>query len=187
MKNDLTELVFILDKSGSMSGLEGDTVGGFNSMIERQKKEAGSALVTTVLFSNESVTVHDRVDVREIEKLTEKDYRVGGCTALLDAIGEAVRHVSDVHRYIRPEDIPAKTMFVITTDGMENASRAYTYDEVQRMVKHEQEKYGWEFLFLGANMDAISAARSFGIRADRAVRYRSDSAGTELNYQVVSE
>ncbi|MBQ2602398.1 MAG: VWA domain-containing protein [Oscillospiraceae bacterium] len=186
MKNDLTELVFILDKSGSMSGLEGDTVGGFNSMIERQKKEAGSALVTTVLFSNESVTVHDRVDVREIEKLTEKDYRVGGCTALLDAIGEAVRHVSDVHRYIRPEDIPAKTMFVITTDGMENASRVYSADKVKKLIE-EKKQQGWEFLFLGANIDAVTTAKRFGIDEDRAVTYRADSVGTRLNYAAVGE
>ena len=186
MKNDLTELVFILDKSGSMSGLEGDTVGGFNSMIERQKKEAGSALVTTVLFSNESVTVHDRVDVREIEKLTEKDYRVGGCTALLDAIGEAVRHVSDVHRYIRPEDIPAKTIFVITTDGMENASRVYSADKVKKLIE-EKKQQGWEFLFLGANIDAVTTAKRFGIDEDRAVTYRADSVGTRLNYAAVGE
>ncbi len=186
MKNDLTELVFILDKSGSMSGLEGDTVGGFNSMIERQKKESGSALVTTVLFSNESVTVHDRVDVREIEKLTEKDYRVGGCTALLDAIGEAVRHVSDVHRYIRPEDIPAKTMFVITTDGMENASRVYSADKVKKLIE-EKKQQGWEFLFLGANIDAVTTAKRFGIDEDRAVTYRADSVGTRLNYAAVGE
>ena len=186
MKNDLTELVFILDKSGSMSGLEGDTVGGFNSMIERQKKESGSALVTTVLFSNESVTVHDRVDVREIEKLTEKDYRVGGCTALLDAIGEAVRHVSDVHRYIRPEDIPVKTMFVITTDGMENASRVYSADKVKKLIE-EKKQQGWEFLFLGANIDAVTTAKRFGIDEDRAVTYRADSVGTRLNYAAVGE
>lgn len=186
MKNDLTELVFILDKSGSMSGLEGDTVGGFNSMIECQKKEAGSALVTTVLFSNESETVHDRVDIQKVEKLTERDYRVGGCTALLDAIGFAVKHVSDVHRYIRPEDIPAKTMFVITTDGMENASRVYSADKVKRLIEEEKQQ-GWEFLFLGANIDAVTTAKRFGIDEDRAVTYRADSAGTRLNYTAVCE
>ena len=187
MNNNLTEIVFILDRSGSMAGLEGDTIGGFNAMVEKQKKEAGEALLSTVLFSGGSYVLYDRVDVRKVEPMTEQQYQVGGCTALLDAIGGAVHHIANVHKYAREEDRPAKTIFVITTDGMENASRAYTYDEVQRMVKHEQEKYGWEFLFLGANMDAISAARSFGIRPDRAVRYRSDRAGTELNYQVVSE
>ncbi|MBQ2231261.1 MAG: VWA domain-containing protein [Oscillospiraceae bacterium] len=186
MKNDLTELVFILDKSGSMSGLEGDTVGGFNSMIERQKKEAGCALVTTVLFSNESETVHDRVNIQKIEKLTERDYRVGGCTALLDAIGFAVKHVSDVHRYIRPEDVPAKTMFVITTDGMENASRVYSADKVKKLIE-EKKQQGWEFLFLGANIDAVTTAKRFGIDEDRAVTYRADSAGTRLNYAAVGE
>ena len=187
MNNNLTEIVFILDRSGSMAGLEGDTIGGFNAMVEKQKKEDGEALLSTVLFSGGSYVLYDRVDVRKVEPMTEQQYQVGGCTALLDAIGGAVHHIANVHKYAREEDRPGKTIFVITTDGMENASRAYTYNEVQRMVKHEQEKYGWEFLFLGANMDAISAARSFGIRADRAVRYRSDSAGTELNYQVVSE
>ena len=187
MNNNLTEIVFIMDRSGSMAGLEGDTIGGFNAMVEKQKKEDGEALLSTVLFSGGSYVLYDRVDVRKVEPMTEQQYQVGGCTALLDAIGGAVHHIANVHKYAREEDRPGKTIFVITTDGMENASRAYTYDEVQRMVKHEQEKYGWEFLFLGANMDAISAARSFGIRPDRAVRYRSDRAGTELNYQVVSE
>ena len=187
MKNNLTEIVFILDRSGSMAGLEGDTIGGFNAMVERQKKEPGKALLSAVLFSDESRVLYDRVDIRKVEPMTERQYQVGGCTALLDAIGGAVRHIANVHKYARREDRPAKTVFVITTDGLENASRSYSYDEVQRLVKHEQEKYGWEFLFLGANMDAISAARSFGIRADRAVRYKSDSVGTMLNYQVVSE
>ena len=187
MNNNLTEIVFIMDRSGSMAGLEGDTIGGFNAMVEKQKMEDGEALLSTVLFSGGSYVLYDRVDVRKVEPMTEQQYQVGGCTALLDAIGGAVHHIANVHKYAREEDSPGKTIFVITTDGMENASRAYTYDEVQRMVKHEQEKYGWEFLFLGANMDAISAARSFGIRADRAVRYRRDSAGTALNYSVVSE
>ena len=187
MNNNLTEIVFILDRSGSMAGLEGDTIGGFNAMVEKQKKEAGEALLSTVLFSDGSYVLYDRADIQKVEPMTEQQYRVGGCTALLDAIGGAVHHIANVHKYAREEDRPGKTIFVITTDGMENASRAYTYDEVQRMVKHEQEKYGWEFLFLGANMDAISAARSFGIRADRAVRYRRDSVGTELNYSVVSD
>ena len=187
MNNNLTEIVFILDRSGSMAGLEDDTIGGFNAMVEKQKKEEGEALLSAVLFSNNSTVLYDRVDVEKIEPMTERQYRVGGGTALLDAIGGAVRHIANVHRYAREEDRPAKTVFVITTDGMENASRIYSYDEVQRMVKHEQEKYGWEFLFLGANMDAISAARRFGIRSDRAVRYQHDRAGTRLNYEVVGE
>ena len=187
MNNNLTEIVFILDRSGSMAGLEDDTIGGFNAMVEKQKKEPGDALLSAVLFSDGCQVLYDRADIQKVEPMTEQQYRVGGCTALLDAIGGAVHHIGNVHKYAREEDRPGKTIFVITTDGMENASRSYTYDEVQRMVKHEQEKYGWEFLFLGANMDAISAARSFGIRTDRAVRYRRDRAGTELNYQVVSE
>ena len=158
MNNNLTEIVFILDRSGSMAGLEDDTIGGFNAMVEKQKKEQGEALLSSVLFSDGNQVIYDRVDIQKVEPMTDQQYRVGGCTALLDAIGGAVHHIANVHKYAREEDRPAKTIFVITTDGMENASRAYTYDEVQRMVKHEQEKYGWEFLFLGANMDAISAA-----------------------------
>ena len=187
MNNNLTEIVFILDRSGSMAGLEDDTIGGFNAMVEKQKREQGQALLSAVLFSNESQVIYDRVDIQKVEPMTDRQYRVGGGTALLDAIGGAVRHIANVHKYAREEDRPAKTVFVITTDGMENASRAYTYGEVQRMVKHEQEKHGWEFLFLGANMDAISAARSFGIRPNRAVRYSVCGEGTELNYRVVSE
>ena len=187
MNKDLTEIVFILDRSGSMAGLEDDTIGGFNAMVEKQKKEHGEALLSAVLFSDGCRLLYDRVELQKVEPMTEKQYLVGGCTALLDAIGGAVHHIAMVHKYAREEDRPGKTIFVITTDGMENASRSYTYQEVQRMVKHEQEKYGWEFLFLGANMDAISAARSFGIREDRAVRYARDRAGTALNYQVLNE
>ena len=187
MNRDLTEIVFILDRSGSMAGLEGDTIGGFNAMVEKQKKEPGTALLSAVLFSDDSEVVYDRVDVRAVEPMTERQYRVGGCTALLDAIGGAVRHIANVHKYAREEDRPGKTVFVITTDGMENASRRYTAEKVRQMVEHEQKEYGWEFLFLGANMDAISAARSFGIRSDRAVRYNSDSEGTSLNYRVVGK
>ena len=186
MNKDLTEIVFILDCSGSMAGLEDDTVGGFNAMVEKQKKEPGKALLSAVLFSNDSKVVYDRVDIQKVEPMTDSQYRVGGCTALLDAIGGAVHHIANVHRYAREEDRPGKTIFVITTDGMENASRRYNYADVQKMVQHEQEKYGWEFLFLGANMDAISAARRFGIPEERAVRYECDSAGTALNYAVVS-
>ena len=187
MNKDLTELVFILDRSGSMAGLEGDTIGGFNAMLEKQKKEPGAALLSAVLFSDRSEVIYDRTDIRKVEPMTDRQYCVGGCTALLDAIGEAVRHIANIHKYAREEDRPGKTIFVITTDGMENASRRYTYDEVRKMVEHEREKYGWEFLFLGANMHAISAARRFGIRSDRAVRYECDSAGTALNFAVVGQ
>ena len=187
MNSNLTEIVFILDRSGSMAGLEDDTIGGFNAFLEKQKKEEGEALLSAVLFSNGSEVIYDRVDIRKVEPMTDAQYRVGGCTALLDAIGGAVHHIRTVHRYAREEDRPGKTVFVITTDGMENASREYGYDDVQRMVKQAQEEHGWEFLFLGANMDAISAAKSFGIREDRAVRYKADRAGTALNYQVVGD
>ena len=185
MNKNLTEIVFILDRSGSMAGLEADTIGGFNSMLERQKEESGDAFLSTVLFDNESRVLYDRVSIRKVEPMTRSQYTVGGCTALLDAIGGAVHHIGNVHKYAREEDRPAKTIFVITTDGMENASRRYTYAEVQKMVRRAQDEYGWEFLFLGANMDAIQAARSFGIREERAVRFENDSRGTALNYQVV--
>ena len=187
MNKNLTEIVFILDRSGSMAGLEADTIGGFNAMVEKQKKEPGEAFLSAVLFNQESAVIYDRVDLRKVEPMTDRQYCVGGSTALLDAIGGAVRHIANVHKYAREEDRPGKTVFVITTDGMENASRRYSYPEVRRMVKHEQEKYGWEFLFLGANMDAIAAARSFGIREDRAVRYACDSVGTSLNFAVTAQ
>ncbi len=187
MNNNLTELVFILDRSGSMAGLETDTIGGFNAMVEKQKREQGDAFLSAVLFSDTSTVLYDRVDIRKVEPMTERQYFVGGCTALLDAIGDAVHHIGNVHKYAREEDRPAKTVFVITTDGMENASRRHTYDEVRRMIERQRERYGWEFLFLGANMDAVSAARRFGIREDRAVRYECDAKGTALNFEVVSE
>ena len=187
MKKGLTELVFILDRSGSMQGLEADTIGGFNSMIEKQKKEEGEAYVSAVLFDDRMEVLYDRVELQKVEPMTDRQYYVRGCTALLDALGGAIHHIGNVHKYAREEDVPEKTIFVITTDGMENASRSYSYSEVQRMVKHEQEKYGWEFLFLGANMDALSAARSFGIREDRAVRYSCDGAGTNLNFRVAGK
>ena len=183
----MTELVFILDRSGSMSGLEGDTIGGFNSMIGRQKREPGHCLVSTVLFDNFSQVVHDRVPLVRVPKLTEKEYFVRGCTALLDAVGGAIHHIGSVHKYARPEDRPEKTMFVITTDGLENASRRYSYDRVKTMIERQKEKYGWEFIFLGANIDAAKEAARFGIGADRAVRYQCDSEGTALNYEVISE
>ena len=176
-----TELVFILDRSGSMSGLETDTIGGFNSMIAKQKKEAGEALVSTVLFNNESVVIHDRLPLEDVPPMTEKEYFTLGCTALLDAVGGAIHHIGNI------EDVPEKTMFIITTDGYENASRRYDYETVRRMIQRQKEKYGWEFLFLGANIDAAKEAARFGIGADRAVNYKCDEAGTALNYEVISE
>ena len=187
MKKGLTELVFILDRSGSMAGLESDTIGGFNAMIEKQKKEAGGALVSTVLFDNDCSVIHDRADLRKIRPMTDRDYQVRGCTALLDAIGGAIRHIALIHKYARPEDVPEHTLFIITTDGMENASRKYTAEKVKKMIAHEKEKYGWEFLFLGANIDAVETAKHFGIDKDRAVSYKSDHEGTRLNYEVISE
>ena len=187
MRKNLTEMVFILDKSGSMSGLEADTIGGFNGMIEKQKKEAGEALVSTVLFSNESSVLHDRVDLRKIEPMTDQQYFVGGCTALIDAIGGAIHHIGNVHKYAREEDRPEHTIFIITTDGMENASRRYTSDQVKAMVKRQKEKNGWEFLFLGANIDAVETAAHFGIDEDRAVTFYNDAQGQAMNYSEVSE
>ena len=183
----MTELVFILDRSGSMSGLESDTIGGFNSMIEKQKKEEGEAVVSIVLFNNESVVIHDRLPLDKVPRMTEKEYFTRGCTALLDAVGGAVHHIGNVHKYAREEDRPEHTLFVITTDGMENASLRYSYEEVRRMIERQKEKYGWEFLFLGANIDAAKEAARFGIREDRAVNYHCDSDGTALNYEVVAE
>ena len=182
----MTELVFILDRSGSMSGLESDTVGGFNSMIEKQKKEEGKAVVSTVLFDNESVVIHDRLPLDKVPCMTEEEYFTRGCTALLDAVGGAIHHIGNVHKYARKEDVPEKTMFIITTDGYENASRRYDYDKVRKMIER-QKKYGWEFLFLGANIDAAAEAKRFGISADHAVNYKCDEKGTALNYEVISE
>lgn len=187
MKKGLTEVVFILDRSGSMSGLEGDTIGGFNSMIEKQKKEEGEALVSTILFDNYSEVLHDRVEVSKIEPLTDRDYTVRGCTALLDAIGGAIHHIGNVHKYARNEDIPEHTIFIITTDGMENASHQYNREKIKAMIERQKTKYGWEFLFLGANIDAIETARSYGIDQDRAVEYNCDSVGTGLNFEAMSE
>ncbi len=183
----MTEIVFILDRSGSMSGLEKDTIGGFNSMLSKQKKETGDAFVSTVLFDNESVVIHDRLPIEKVRPLTEKEYYVRGCTALLDAIGSSIHHIGNIHKYSRKEDVPEKTLFIITTDGMENASRKYTYEKVKKMIEHEREKYGWEFLFLGANIDAIAEARRFGIDESRAANYNCDEAGTALNYEVLSD
>ena len=187
MNKNLTELVFILDRSGSMSGLEADTIGGFNSMIQKQKKQEGDCFVSTVLFDNNSEVIHDRIRLSEIDGLTEKEYTVGGCTALLDAIGGAIHHIGNIHKYAREEDRPHKTVFVITTDGMENASRKYELSKIKNMIERQKEKYDWEFLFLGANIDAIATAKSFGISADRAVEFTNDSRGTRLNYETVSK
>ena len=187
MKKGLTEIVFILDRSGSMAGLEEDTIGSFNSLIRKQRAEAGEALISTVLFDNYSEVIHDRIPLTEIPELTREEYYVRGCTALLDAVGGAVHHMGNVHKYAREEDRPEHTLFVITTDGMENASRRYTYDQVRRMIERQKEKYGWEFLFLGANIDAAKEAKRFGIQEDRAVRYHSDSMGTELNFEAIDD
>ncbi len=187
MKKNLTEIVFILDRSGSMRGLEADTIGGYNSFLERQKKEDGEALVSTVLFDDYTEVIHDRVNIQKVEPITDKEYYVRGCTALLDAVGGAIHHIGNIHKYAREEDRPEKTIIVITTDGMENASRYYNYDKVRRMVERQKEEFGWEFLFLGANMDAIAAAGRFGISEDRAVRFMNDSAGQQLNYEVLDE
>ena len=187
MKKNLTELVFILDRSGSMAGLEKDTIGGFNAMIEKQRGEPGEALISTVLFDNETEVIHDRVPLDRVLALTEKEYYVRGCTALLDAVGGAIHHIGNVHKYAREEDRPEKTLFVITTDGLENASRRYTYDKVKSMIERQREKYGWEFLFLGANIDAAREAARFGIRADCAADYHADSIGTEAVYESVCE
>ena len=187
MRKNLTEIVFILDRSGSMAGLEDDTIGGFNAMIEKQKKEQGEAFVSTVLFDNISEVIHDRVDIQKIEPMTRKDYYVRGCTALLDAVGKAIHHIGNVHKYAREEDRPEKTIFVITTDGMENASRQYSYADLKRMIERQKEKYGWEFLFLGANIDAAKEAARFGINADRAANYHADRQGTGVIYETVSD
>lgn len=186
-KNGITELVFILDRSGSMSGLEKDTIGGFNSMIEKQKKQEGECYVSTVLFDNESEAIHDRIKLSEIKPMTEDDYYVRGCTALIDAIGGAIHHIGNIHKYARPEDVPEHTMFIITTYGMENASHRYTSDRVKHMIEHQEEKYGWEFLFIGANIDAVETAAQYGIGSDRAVNYHADEKGTKILYATVSE
>lgn len=187
MSKGYTEIVYILDRSGSMGGLEADTIGGFNSMMEKQKKTGEKAIVSTVLFDDECEVLHDRISIDRVEKMTDEDYYVRGCTALLDAVGGAIHHIGNVHKYARSEDRPEKTIFVITTDGMENASSHYSYDKVQKMVKRQQKKYGWEFIFIGANIDAYAEAQRFGIRKDRAVNYVCDDIGTANVYAGVSK
>lgn len=187
MKTNTTELVMILDKSGSMYGLEADTIGGFNSMIEKQRREEGKVLVSAVLFNERSDVIYDRIDLEKVEPMTERQYSVSGCTALLDAVGDAIHHIGNVHKYARRQDVPDRTVFMITTDGMENASRRYTYDSLKRLVEKQKEKYGWEFIFMGANMDAIETAGRFGIAKERAATYRCDSEGTAINFEVMSE
>lgn len=186
MKNNITELVFILDRSGSMAGLEKDTIGGFNAMLEKQKKIDGKCYVSTVLFDHEQKVLHDRLDLNDIAPLTEKDYTVRGCTALIDAIGSAVHHIENIHKYARPEDVPEHTIFIITTDGMENASKRYNADDVRRTISQKTE-LGWEFLFLGANIDAVETAGRLGIRKDRAVKYHADKKGTKVIYDTLGE
>ena len=187
IRNNTTELVFILDRSGSMAGLEADTIGGFNSMIEKQKKQKGKCYVSTVLFDHETQVVHDRVELSSVRPMTRGDYFVRGSTALIDAIGSSIHHIANIHKYARPEDVPQNTMFVITTDGMENASHKYSSSEVKRMIEKEKEKYGWEFIFIGANIDAVETAKSFGIDESRAVNYHADSKGTDVLYSTVSD
>ena len=187
MKKNLTEIVFILDRSGSMAGLENDTIGGFNAMIEKQKKEAGEAYVSTVLFDHVSEVIHDRVAIAHLTPLTREHYYVRGSTALLDALGRAIHHIGNVHKYAREEDRPEKTLFVITTDGMENASREYTYDRLKTIIQRQKERYGWEFIFLGANIDAAREAARFGIQSDRAANYHADRQGTAVIYEAMSE
>ena len=186
MKKNLTELVFIVDCSGSMAGFEADTIGGINSTIEKQKETDGDVLVSTVLFSNHSEVLHDRVPIGDIKPMTREDYRVRGCTALLDAIGGTIHHIGNIHKYARPEDVPEHTIFVITTDGMENASSRFSSTRVKEMIKRQTEKYGWEFIFLAANIDAIETAENIGIRRERAANYRQDRAGYDVCYESIN-
>lgn len=186
-KNNVTELVFILDRSGSMSGLEADTIGGFNAMIEKQRKEDGECYVSTVLFDNHAEVLHDRVKLSKIRPMTDKEYTVHGGTALIDALGGAIHHIGNIHKYARPEDVPTHTMLIITTDGIENASRKYTSECVKQMIERQKEKYGWEFLFIGANIDAVETAARYGIDRNRAVNYNADKEGTRVVYESVAK
>ncbi|MCD7768720.1 MAG: VWA domain-containing protein [Oscillospiraceae bacterium] len=187
MKNDLTELAFILDRSGSMHGLEEDTIGGFNSMIDKQKRQEGQCYVSTILFDSTTEVLHDRIALSRVRPMTQRDYTVGDCTALLDAIGKAIHHIGNIHKYARPEDVPEHTLFVITTDGKENASHIYTAEQVKAMVERQKAEYGWEFLFLGANIDAVQTASHFGIDAGHAANYHADAQGTRVIYEALSD
>ena len=181
----MTEIIFILDRSGSMAGLEADTIGGFNSMMKKQANEPGDALVSTLLFNNELEVIHNRVNIKDVPKLTSKEYCVGGSTALLDAVGSAIKHIAKIHKYARKEDVPKKTLFIITTDGMENSSRRFSYKDVRKLVEHEKSKYGWEFIFLGANIDAVAEASRYGIDSSMAVNYNCDSKGMKISFKVM--
>lgn len=183
----MTEIIFILDRSGSMAGLEADTIGGFNSMMKKQANEPGDALVSTLLFNNELEVIHNRVNIKDVPKLTSKEYYVGGSTALLDAVGSAIKHIAKIHKYARKEDVPKKTLFIITTDGMENASRLYSYEDVRSMVEHQKSKHGWEFIFLGANIDAAAEASRYGIDSSMAVNYNCDSKGMKISFKVMED
>lgn len=183
--DNLTEMVFILDKSGSMAPLEADTIGGFNSLIKKQKKEKGECFVSTVLFNGNSQVLHDRVRLKDVKELTNNDYTAYGCTALIDALGGAIHHIKNIHKYARVEDRPAHTVFVIITDGMENASHRYSSDDVKKMIEYEKSEYGWEFMFIGANIDAVETAKHYGIAPEMAVDYRADSRGTEVVYDAI--
>jgi uncharacterized protein YegL len=187
MKKNLTEIVFILDRSGSMAGLESDTIGGYNAILEKQKKEDGEANVTTVLFDDKIEMLHRRVSILDIPKITEKEYYVRGCTALLDAIGQSIHYMGNVQKYAKEEDRASKVLFVITTDGYENSSKEYSLGAIRKMVKYQKERYNWEFIFLGANIDAVETAEQFGIDGDNASNYVADSRGTELSYQAMNE
>ena len=187
MRKNLTEIVFILDRSGSMSGLEADTIGGYNSLLEKQKKEDGEAIVSTVLFDDTQEVLHDRVDLNKMKAITDKEYYVRGCTALLDAVGLTIKHIENIHKYIRKEDVPEHTVFVITTDGYENASQKFDSKTVKDMVKEKTDKCGWEFIFLGANIDAVHTASGLGIKADNAATFTASSAGVASTYDAMDE
>ncbi len=186
MKKDLTELVFILDRSGSMSGLESDTIGGYNGLLDKQCNEVGEAVITTVLFDDKYELLHDRINVKGVAPITNKDYFIRGMTALLDAVGKTIVKIESAQALTTEDERPEKTLVVITTDGMENASREFTKDTVKEMVERMQKNHGWEFIFLGANIDSVKTAGGIGIRADRTANYHADSIGTAQNFCTVS-